>query len=101
MELNVFTRRWGHFERYNVNKTSTGWEISHNSIGGECDKEGKPYLFDILNQDVVNYPSNLGNYMELLWDLAEDSHAPDDKVQEHLNALGEWITTVEKSTPNL
>lgn len=43
MELNVYTNRWGHSNKYKVNRTQTGWEINHNSIGGECDKEGRPH----------------------------------------------------------
>ncbi len=101
MELNVYAQRWGHSDRYNVNRTSIGWEISINTIVGECDKEGKPNLFDILKQNYVSYPADLGIYMELLWDLAEQEQLPEDKIQKHLNAFGEWITATEKSKPNL
>lgn len=107
MELNVYTNRWGHSDKYKVNRTQTGWEINHNSIGGECDKEGRPYLYEILNQDNVSYPVDLGIRMELLWELAEQNslyNVNDDiidaKVQRHLNSIGEWITLVEINKPN-
>ena len=108
MELNVYTNRWGHSDKCNINRTQTGWEITRNPIGGECDKEGKPYLYEILNQDNVCYPEDLGICMEELWELADQNSLEgindeiiEAKVQEHLNSIGDWITLVEKNKPNI
>lgn len=107
MELNVYTNRWGHNEKYNINRIQTGWEITFNATGGRCDKEGRPYLYDILNKDNISYPNDLGMLLESLWILAEQNSMDgvntdiiDAKVQEHLNSIGEWITLVEQKKPD-
>ncbi len=99
MDLEVYSRRWGHNDTYRVDITDAGWYISHFTIGGECDPGGKPYLFENFEQDVINYPADIGNYLAFLWERAKKDDLSDDEVQRHLNALGQWIQTTERSTP--
>ena len=40
MILQVYTRRWGHYDPYQVVITETGWEINHIAYGGPCDPSG-------------------------------------------------------------
>ncbi|MBT4288918.1 MAG: hypothetical protein HOD92_16450, partial [Deltaproteobacteria bacterium] len=40
----VYTRRWGHEDFYKVVRTSSGWNIGHLRIKGDCDKGGRPAL---------------------------------------------------------
>ena len=99
MELVVFSRKWGHKDRYVVKRTTHGWYIEFGSIKGDSDKTGAPYLFEILNNDSINYPADLGGCMEWLWREAEERHLSDKGIQCYLNELGEWVQKVEKSTP--
>jgi len=88
---------FGGYDTYEVEKNDSGWYISHISIGGQCNKRGEPYLFDNLNQDFINYPASLGDYMEYLW---ENSKNKDKKwLQRKINVLAKWISGVEKKTP--
>lgn len=99
MELKVFTRRWGHDDVYRVERTATGWHIDHIAIGGDCDKTGAPYLFENLDHDSVNYPEDLGQYMEFLWNKAEELGMSDEQIQEQLDDLGRWISESERGSP--
>ncbi len=97
MELKIYSNRWGKIDRYQITKTNKGWHIRHIAINGECDKSGAPYLFDNLEQDDINYPADLGGYMEFLWDYSKDKD--DVWIQKRLNELSKWIIKVEHSTP--
>jgi hypothetical protein len=99
MRLTVFSRRWGHNDSYNVEITNTGWEISHVAIGGACDSFGKPYLFGNLNHDSINYPEDLGGYMDWLWRQAKSQNMDETQIQRHLDELGAWIQSTEQNTP--
>ena len=99
MLLEVCSRRWGHNDRYKIRKTDSGWYITHISINGPCDKTGNPYLFENLRQDSINYPRDLGGYMEYLWERASAENMSKDDIQKQLDLLGEWIQTTEKATP--
>ncbi len=100
MELVVFSRRQGHDDTYQVEKTGTGWRISFLSIGGECDKSGAPFLYSNLDQDSIKYPKSLPDYMELLWQDAYDQKLTDDQIQDKLDQLGAWIQITEKNSPD-
>lgn len=99
MTLEVFSRRWDHPDRYRVKRTATGWNIAHISIAGECDKAGAPYLFENLDHDSINYPADLGGYMEFLWDEADSRQMTEHDIQQRLDELGQWIQGVERSSP--
>ena len=96
MEVNVFTRRFGHDDCYTIKKTDKGWYIENEYYNGDCDTFGKPTLFDSLNHDSVNYPEALGDYLDYLW--RESSYKDNDWIQEKLNELFEWVKEVEEST---
>jgi hypothetical protein len=38
MELVVFSRKWGHKDRYVVKRTTNGWYIEFGNIKGDGDK---------------------------------------------------------------
>lgn len=99
MNLTVYSRRWGHDDTYTVEITNTGWNISHVAHSGDCDSFGKPYLFTILDHDSINYPEELGGYMDWLWRTANEQNMDETEIQKHLDELGAWIQTTEKSTP--
>ncbi len=99
MYLEVFSRRWGHNDRYRIEKTGKGWNVDHISIGGDCNKRGEPKLFENLEHDSINYPADLGGYLEYLWDVAEDQNLDEASIQRHLDSLGAWIQATEKAAP--
>lgn len=97
--LNVYTRRWGHDDRYTFKRTENGWFIGNLSISGNCDKTGAPYLFENLRHDSVNYPKSLPGYLEYLWDQAAEEGLTHEEVQESLNMLSNWIKVCEQGSP--
>ena len=97
MDLEVYSRRWGHTERYKIIRTANGWQVQHIGIGGDCDKTGAPYLFKNLDHDSINYPEELGGYMEWLWD--QSASMSEESIQAELDLIGEWIQTTEKASP--
>jgi hypothetical protein len=99
-QLNVYSRRYGHHGRYGVERTDYGWIVEHAGVGGPCDRAGEPYLFQNLKHDSINYPADLGGYMEWLWGQARDRNMPDAEIQEYLDVLAGWIETVERASPN-
>ena len=99
MNLVVYSRRQGHNDTYRIAKTPSGWEVHHIAIGGACDKQGQPYLFENLDHDSINYPADLGGYMEFLWNEADAKGWSDADIQPYLDIIGTWIQQVEKSSP--
>ncbi len=102
MEIRYYTRRRESDNFCDIEKTSDGWVITATGLtteSGPCDSYGKPSLFDIFDHDSVNYPEELGGYMDFLWRHAEEKNMDNDEIQTHLNALGEWVSIVEKNSP--
>lgn len=100
MILKVYSRRWGHDDTYDIEKTSTGWCIGFGAEGtADCDKKGNPQLFKCLDHDSVNYPEELGGYLEWLWDESTDKGMDNVEIQEQLNLLGNWISETERNSP--
>lgn len=96
----AYSRRWGHYDTYQIKRTETGWNVSHISIGGGCDKDGKPYLYENLNHDSINYPEELPGYMEWLWNRAQEQGLRHDEVQSAFDQLSEWVSICEKNSPS-
>ena len=97
--MRIFSRRWGHEDQYDIKRIETGWEISFLARGGNCDQEGKPFLFERLDHDSINYPAALPGYMKWLWEQAAEQGLAKEEVQKELDAIGFWISACEKYTP--
>lgn len=97
--LKVYTRRHRHFDDYNLTRTKSGWDISHMSIDGPCDKTGDPYLFKNFHQDSVQYPESIGDALQWLWDQAATEGLTVEELQAELDLLSKWLETIEKSVP--
>lgn len=105
MEYNfeVYSRRLGYNDIYTIEKIDTGWKVNHyrrNENDGKSDKQGNPYLFKQLDQDLINYPADLGEYMEYLWEQITEQNMNDKEIQKRLNNLANWCQIVEKNSPN-
>ena len=96
----VFSRRWGRDDTYRLKRTEVGWHVEHLMIGGPCDKGGRPFVFDNLRQDHIQYPSDLGGWMEWLWEQAAEQGLSPEDVQNGLQQLADWVSEVERSRPS-
>lgn len=96
----VYSRRWGHSDHYRLTRTETGWQVGFKMIGGPCDKGGRPFLFENFRQDNIQHPSDLPGWLEWLWEQAKDQGLSHEQVQAALQQLADWVSTVEKSSPD-
>lgn len=101
-EFPIYTRRWGHYDRYRLKRTEAGWQVLGTmQVGREpADKRGRPSLFDIFRHDNICYPAAVGAMLERIWFMAS-GHATAKEVRRAVKALAEWISTCERSAPKL
>jgi hypothetical protein len=99
-KMQVFTRRFQHHDTYSIKMTPTGWEIRHQSVGGNSDRTGSPGLAQCFDQDNVSYPANLGEYFGKIWQLLDSKEITDAEAQRFFDRLGSWVSTYEKGTPD-
>ena len=98
--MKVYTRRWGHYDHYELTRTETGWNVK--MIGGEeydCKKDAGRGLNKLLSHDGVCYPEKINSFFEWLWERAAEDGLTDKEVQKAINQLGEWISECEMSAP--
>jgi hypothetical protein len=98
-EVKIYSRRWGHEDRYRIKRTEAGWTIRNLARGGPCDKKGYPGFFQALDGDQINYPEELPGYLKWLWDRAAENGLSPDEVQAGLDSLAEWISICEQHSP--
>lgn len=97
--MKIYTRRWGHEDNYKLTRNEDGWFIQRLTKNGQCDKQGKGILYESLDHELVNYPADLPNYLEWLWNQAAEEGLNEEEVQKSLDDLADWINICEKSTP--
>ena len=98
LAFEVYTRRWGHTDRYQIQRTIDGWKCSYIAIGGKCDKNGEGGLFNNLNHDAVFFPEEGVKYaMEELWEDADEGRIDLKELQRRLQQVADWISHVEKA----
>ena len=76
-----------------------GWEVIGRVIEGQCDKGGRPFLYENFQQDSIQYPSGLYGRLDSLWKRAFDDEMSHDEVQQALNKLANWVSLTERNTP--
>lgn len=94
MSFSVYSRRWGHDDYYEIKRTIDGWSVDGD---GKCSKDGEGALFKKLHHDSIFFPeeavrSALGN----LWEEAEQSDMKIEELQEKIQQVADWISSVEK-----
>ena len=99
MTFKVASRRWNHFDFYQIEITSSGWLIGFMGISGECDPTGHPILFENFDHDGINYPAHFGEYLKHLWQIARSKNWNEKKIQPKLNVLSKWVLKTELSSP--
>lgn len=98
MPFKVYTRRWGHEDRYSIKRTVNGWYCGYIAISGDCKKSGKGGLFNNLDHDYIFYPKDGVAYaMEKLWEEADDGEIDFDELSKRIQQIADWISAVEKS----
>jgi hypothetical protein len=99
-EFQVYSRRWGHYDRYMVYRTLDGWNVDFLMTGGKGDKEGSAIIY-CLRHDSINYPTHIGSFFEEIWEFADSKEVAVDKIATLMHRLAEWISITEQGTPEL
>ncbi|OJD97953.1 hypothetical protein A9487_24985 [Bacillus cereus] len=98
-EMLIYSRRWGHDDRYTLTRNEQGWHVSHQTYTGQSDRDALGALIPSLRQDSVKYPYQLGDVMEKIWDQAAISGLSHNEVQSMLNDVADWINATERAYP--
>ena len=97
--MKVYTRRWGHYDHYEITRTEKGWDIRANATSESCDKRAQGGLNRMLEHDSVCYPEKINVFFEWLWERAAEDGLSKAEVQKSINQLGMWISECEMSAP--
>lgn len=98
--LKVFTKRWGHYDQYEITRTDKGWDIKGLVASRySCNKMMKPGLNKLLEHDSVCYPKQINIFFEWLWDKAAEEGLSEADVQKAISQLGDWISKCEINAP--
>ena len=97
--LKVFDNRHGFYQTYRLKKIDTGWHVAHHSISGNCEPDGKLYLYSNFDQDEISYPSDIGDYLEHLWGLINEDAITHEDAQKKMNEISEWLIKCEQAVP--
>lgn len=98
--MKVYTRRWGHYDHYELTRTETGWNVK--MLGGkvyDCQKDAREGLNESLSHDGICYPEKINTFFQWLWDRAAEDGLSEKEVQQAINQLGDWISECEMSAP--
>ena len=95
----VYCNRWSSDVTYRVKNTPDGWHISHKAINGDCDPGGKPYFYMNFDQDYINYPEQLGEFLTHLWSKVDKDEIDDETAQTMLQELADWVSACEHGMP--
>ncbi|SMF19942.1 MULTISPECIES: hypothetical protein [unclassified Pseudomonas] len=98
-KITYWTRRWSANTTLTVQKTEAGWHISHVAINGDADREGVPFLESNLHQDNVQFPHDVGAFLGFVWDQLNSGKIDEQRAQEMIQEIGDWITACETSQP--
>jgi len=99
LELTYWTNRWGSTTTLGLEKTKEGWIFHAMAHSGQTDSFGMPHLIGNFHQDYVAFPDGVGNFLHFIHTQITNGAIDEDRAQEMLNQLGDWISECERSTP--
>lgn len=97
--MKVYTRRWGHYDSYEITRTQKGWNIKVVGMLYVCNKDASDGLNELLEHDGVCYPKNINMFFAWLWDRAAEDGLNRAEVQRAIKQLGSWISDCEQHAP--
>ena len=111
IDLNIYSPRWGHDDRYTVNLQKDSMIISQAARSAKCEwqenqdpkwsKEfNKNSLEAIMNNDSIYPPSILPSMFEQVWKSWRNGELDENEAKIELEALATWLNTITKAKPN-
>ncbi|MBT2334385.1 hypothetical protein J7E49_10780 [Variovorax paradoxus] len=99
--FNYHRNRWGDTQSISLTKTATGWHQGAIAYTGEMSPEGDSLFFGNFDQDMVNYPKRLGDFLGHIWRQLDSGEWSDAEAQKHLQALADWVSACERAEPKI
>jgi len=98
MDFRVYSNRWGHYDTYRITRTMFGWDVTHISVNGPSLKDGSGRITENLTHDSIFYPKyGVQEAFEILWEKADSTHNYEERLQEKLQDIADWISETEKA----
>ena len=85
-QLKVYSNRSGRELTFTLTRVETGWDC-------------RPLLYNELDNESIQYPHNLADRLEYLWQRAQQGKSPKE-IQRAFNDLGRWMSDNEIRTPS-
>ncbi|SCN42202.1 hypothetical protein [Bacillus wiedmannii] len=98
-EMLIYSRRWGHDDRYTLIRNEEGWHVSHQTYAGQSGRDALQVLIPSLRHDSIKFPNQLGDVMVDIWNQAAEYGLPHEEVQSMLNEVAVWINATERTYP--
>lgn len=99
LDFMVYSKRWGHNDKYTIKRTVEGWDCNFFKLH-QGDKTGKA-IIDCMKHDYISYPSTLEYLFEELWELANNEEMKFETLQKEINKISIWVISTEKNKPEL
>lgn len=96
----VYGRHYNHHDNYTVIFNNEGWYISHIAIGGQCVRDGSPFLYENFRQDSIDYPESMKLDMESIWEHYNQGEITAEQVQTCLDLLANWVDQTGDARPH-
>lgn len=107
VELNIYSPRWGHDDKYYVHLTKDMMTITQGGRNARCiwqenldpKWEGEK-LEKTLNNDSIYPPAEFEDMLEHAWKAWRDNHLDNTSINTELEAVADWLNTITKAKPN-
>lgn len=96
----AYSRRYLREFTYTLKRVDKGWYFRFDDSRGRCDKKGWPLLFRTLERSGIEYPSNLGERLQWLWERAATQDLTREQVQGAFDNLSDWLKDAERELPH-
>ena len=110
LELNLYSPRWGHTDRYNITLEVSTLTVTMSARKAICEWHpdedpkwskdlGSDALTKILNNDSIYPPEKFQSLLVRAWRSWANGELSDTQVQNELKELEGWINTITEATP--
>jgi len=98
-EFRVYSHRKSIYVTYKLMRTGNGWKIPNILCNDDSSPDGMPALYANLDQDIISYPNNLGNFLGHIWSRIDSKELTQSEAQSRINELAAWVSNCEIGQP--
>ncbi|MFA5499325.1 MAG: hypothetical protein WCX83_03690 [Candidatus Cloacimonas sp.] len=97
-KFKVYSKRWGHEDTYDVERTLDGWAIHAMAVRKSGNKHGSS-IIEHLKHDSICYPHNVESYIYSLWLYADRNPIEVSDLEDKMKEIADWISQTERNRP--